>query len=209
MLVYAILTAGLSVQQVYAQTFAEWFKQKSTQKKYLLQQISALMVYRQYAQQGYAIAKGGLSSIGNYISGEFDLHGDHYKHLRQVNAAVRGNPQANSMLRWQGDILNRTAAIQKMSGFKPSEQDYLHKVCTALLQDCDGLLYELELLLTDGKAEMSDEQRLRQLGRLHEQMKDNVGFANRFYNACAVYAQLKKQATSESKRIQQLYESDQ
>jgi len=37
-----VVSAGSNLQ---AQTFAEWFQQKKTQKKYLLQQIAALQVY--------------------------------------------------------------------------------------------------------------------------------------------------------------------
>ena len=35
-----------------AQTTAEWFNQKATQKKYLIQQIAALQVYIGYLQKG-------------------------------------------------------------------------------------------------------------------------------------------------------------
>ena len=36
---------GMLATTTQAQTFAEWFKQKKTQKKYLVQQIAALQVY--------------------------------------------------------------------------------------------------------------------------------------------------------------------
>ncbi|MCH5688762.1 conjugal transfer protein TraI [Niabella sp. W65] len=43
-----VVSAGSNLQ---AQTFAEWFQQKKTQKKYLLQQIAALQVYIGYAKK--------------------------------------------------------------------------------------------------------------------------------------------------------------
>lgn len=205
LLVFTALTAGLSFQQAHAQTFAEWFKQKSTQKKYLLQQISALMTYRQYAQKGYAIAKGGLGSVTNYLSDEFDLHLDNYKKLRQVNIQARNHPHAKAVLELQHDILQRTNAIQSISGLQASEKGHMGSVCVALLKDCNGLLHDLELLLTDGEVTMSDEQRLRQLYKLHQQMRDNYLFASDFYRQCKVYAAQRQQQQKDLQSIKQLY----
>ena len=53
LLILFVLAGGLS----QAQTFNEWFRQKATQKKYLIQQIAALQVYLDYVQKGYAIAQ--------------------------------------------------------------------------------------------------------------------------------------------------------
>ena len=44
----------------HAQTWAEWFQQKQTQKKYLIEQIAALQVYLGYAKKGYDIASKGI-----------------------------------------------------------------------------------------------------------------------------------------------------
>lgn len=56
------------------QTFHEWFRQKKTQKKYLIQQIAALKVYLGYVQKGYSIAQKGLTTVSNIKKGNFDLH---------------------------------------------------------------------------------------------------------------------------------------
>lgn len=203
LLLFAAVTAGMGFQQAQAQTFAEWFKQKSTQKKYLLQQISALLVYRQYARQGYAIAQGGLGSIGNYLGSEFGLHREHYERLRQVNPEVRKDPQVQAILHWQQDILLRTNELKKVKGLKAKERDHIRAVCASLLSDCDGQLHDLEVLLTDGKAELSDEQRLRQLARVHRQMQDNYRFASSFQHEVMSFLLQREQ---EQKGIDQLKE---
>ena len=56
-------------QLLQAQTFAEWFQQKKTQKKYLVKKIAALQVYIEFAEKGYKIAKEGLNTIGVFTSG--------------------------------------------------------------------------------------------------------------------------------------------
>ena len=57
---FLIILFAVVSTSVKAQTFAEWFQQGATQKKYLLQQIAALQVYIGYVQKGYSIAKKGL-----------------------------------------------------------------------------------------------------------------------------------------------------
>jgi len=64
-----------------AQTFAEWFRQKSTQKKYLIQQIAALQVYIGYVSKGYSIAKKGLNTIQDIKHGDFDLHKNYFNNF--------------------------------------------------------------------------------------------------------------------------------
>ncbi|MGB4400952.1 MAG: hypothetical protein WBJ10_16380, partial [Daejeonella sp.] len=57
-----------------AQTWDEIFKQKETQKKYLVQQLAALKLYAGYLKKGYDIADKGISSIKAFSNGEFKLH---------------------------------------------------------------------------------------------------------------------------------------
>lgn len=42
----AFIIGALCCGPLPAQSFSEWFKQKKTQKKYLLEQIAALQMYR-------------------------------------------------------------------------------------------------------------------------------------------------------------------
>ena len=64
-MLFAIISTGTR-----AQTFAEWFRQSATQKKYLLQQIAALQVYIGYVQKGYSIAKelDSFLPVGFFVS---------------------------------------------------------------------------------------------------------------------------------------------
>ena len=52
-----IMLLGMLVTGVKAQTFAEWFQQKKTQKIYLLEQIAALQIYTGYLQKGLTASK--------------------------------------------------------------------------------------------------------------------------------------------------------
>jgi hypothetical protein len=208
LLAFAALTLAIGQQAVQAQTFGEWFNQKSTQRQYLLQQITALWTYKSYAQKGYNIARGGLGSIGSYVGQEFKLHSGYYDDLNNVNALVSNDPQVKAILRWQKDILTKTTEVKRTDGLSREEKAHVEKVCAALLNDCAGQLHDLETVLENGKVEMSDEQRLRQIGRLYDNMQDNYRFAANFSTQLRLYALQKRQGTKDVDQIKALYGSD-
>jgi hypothetical protein len=204
LLAFALVTVAMS-HCAQAQTFAEWFSQKKTQKKYLLQQIAALQVYSGYLKTGYSIAKGGLGSIGGYIGNEYGLHGSYYTHLKTVNVAVKNNPQVDDILRWQRDILKQTAAIKNQAGLTTTENNYTGKVCKALLSDCDARINDLQTILSDNKTEMSDEERIWQVSRLHSAMQDNYRFAASFRSQLQLYMRNKQQEQNDNNTLKNLY----
>ncbi|GAB3917063.1 hypothetical protein [Mucilaginibacter boryungensis] len=201
-LTIVVLLFSLSAR---AQTFAEWFSQKKTQKKYLLQQIAALQVYSGYLKNGYAIAKGGLGSITSYVGNEFALHSGYYTHLKTVNPAVKNNPQVGAIIRWQQDILKQTTAIKNQDGLTVAEGNYTAKVCNALLNDCEARINDLQNILSDNKTEMSDEERIRQIARLHQAMQNNYRFAANFRSQLQLHVRNKQQESKDHNTLTQLY----
>lgn len=185
-----LLLLGVTAQ---AQTFSEWFRQKSTQKKYLLQQIAALQVYSGYLQKGYSIAKGGLGSIGGYIGNEYGLHSGYYTHLEIVSVTIKNNPQVKEILRWQHDILKQVNQLKNQDGLTTKEAKYVSRVSHALLSDCDAQLNDLQTVLADQKTKRSDEERIRQIARLHQAMQDNYRFAASFRSQLQIYVRSKQQ----------------
>ncbi|MGN6396687.1 MAG: hypothetical protein ACTHMI_14045 [Mucilaginibacter sp.] len=188
LLIVSLLTIGFTTGQVRAQTFAEWFRQSSTQKKYLLQQIAALQVYSTYLRKGYAVAKGGLGSISGSLLSENDLHGNYYSSLKNVNPAIAGNGHVKEIVRWQNNILLLTDSWKKIDGLTMDEESYLEAVRTALLADCSQIINTLQEVVSDGKLEMSDADRLKLIAKLQGQMKDNYRFATGFSGQAKAYA---------------------
>jgi hypothetical protein len=204
LLAFTLVTAAMT-HCASAQTFAEWFSQKKTQKKYLLQQIAALQVYSGYLRTGYSIAKGGLGSIGGYIGNEYGMHSSYYTHLKTVNTAVKANPQVNNIVRWQKDIFRLITGIQKQTGLTATENGYINKICQALLSDCNVRLEDLQTVLSDNKVEMSDEERIRQIARLHEAMQDNYRFAASFQLQLQLYVRNRIQEQNDHHTLKNLY----
>ena len=89
---------GICFHAANAQTWDEWFRQKKTQKKYLIQQIAALQVYLKYVKEGYDIAKKGLNVIGDIKQGKFDLDNSYLESLRSVNSSISGSAKVTSVI---------------------------------------------------------------------------------------------------------------
>lgn len=204
LLAFTLVTVAMT-HCAQAQTFAEWFSQKKTQKNYLLQQIAALQIYSGYIKTGYGIAKGGLGSIGGYLNNEYGLHADYYTGLKKVNTAVKNNPQVNEILRWQQNILKQTASIKKQRGLSANESGYIAKVCKVLLADCNAQINDLQLILGYNKTEMSDEERIRQIARLHQTMQDNYRFSANFNAQLKIYLRSKQQEQQDHQTLNNLY----
>ena len=64
----------LNITALKAQTFSEWFRQKKTQEKYLIQQIAGLEVYAGYLKKGYKIFDTGSKTISKIKSGDLNMH---------------------------------------------------------------------------------------------------------------------------------------
>ena len=179
-----------------AQTFAEWFQQKKTQKKYLIQQIAALQVYIGYAKKGYNIAKDGLNTIGGFTRGEFDLHGDFINSLKKVNPEIKRYAKVADIIALQVKIVQghtRTLRQLRQTGtFSGNELTYADRVFARLLDDCEKTLDELIAVTTDGKLEMKDDERMARIDKLYLEMQDKYTFSQSFGNEAQTLAALRK-----------------
>jgi hypothetical protein len=170
-------------QPAKAQTFAEWFSQKKTQIKYLTQQIAALEQYGRDVEQGYQIAKSGWGGIGNWVKGEFNLHSAYYSSLKTVNPAIKNDPKADSIVNYAALIPQQLDHLDGLSALDGSTQYYIYRVTTAVLRETDKDLSELQLVMTDGKTQLTDDERIERLDGIYTRVRDNLAFTQSFCNA--------------------------
>src|SRR5689334_11928426 len=115
-----------------AQTFAEWFKQKKTQIKYLVKQIEALQVYKDYLEKGYNIAREGCAVISHIRQADLTLHQEYFSSLRSVKPAIRNYSRIKAILTGQAAIIQQFDRLLASSGqsgqFSTGERTYIHAV---------------------------------------------------------------------------------
>jgi hypothetical protein len=167
-----------------AQTAEEWFKQKETQKKYLLQQIAAFRVYLGYVQKGYSIAQKGLTAISSIKKGDFNLHTDFFAYLENVNPKISGYAKVADIIALQvriAQIYKETHKQIRASGFYNAEEvDYISTVFTNLLNSCSTVTVELTKVITPDELGMKDDERLRRIDAFYNTMQENYTSAQSF-----------------------------
>ena len=195
----------LSVNSVQAQTWDEWFRQKKTQKKYLVQQIAALQVYLGYVKKGYRIARQGLNLIGDIKDGNFNLHKDYFGSLAEVNPAIANSAKVAEIIILQKLIMRDFGGLyedcKQDENFTSDEAIYIGRVYQNLLKECEAALDELEIAVTDNKAEMEDNERIERIDKIHREMKDRYAFAREFVNGARLLA---AQRARENRQIEVL-----
>ncbi|HWV72866.1 MAG TPA: hypothetical protein VN040_14155 [Pseudosphingobacterium sp.] len=193
----------------YSQSWSEWFSQKKTQKKYLLEQIVALQAYIKVAKDGYNIADKGLNTISSIKNGEFDLHHFLFNSFKNVNPAIRKNPRAGEIISLQGKISSQyrkdLQVIESADQFSDEDLAYIKRVYGRLFENCDHVLEDLNTVLTDAALEMKDDERLKRLNELYEQMHQNYAFGKSFGQQVIIMARQKRQESIEAARSKVWY----
>ena len=176
-IVVLLLFAGFLNGNMYAQ---------AKQREELLKQILALKVYIGYAQKGYSIAKKGLNTIGDFKQGDLDLHLDYFNSLNAINPNIKNYAIVAKIILLQVNILKSYSHTMRYVNqndlFHGDELAYVKRVLDRLLKDCDTTVDELTVVLTQGKLELKDDERLERIDILYQTMLENHSFCQDFSN---------------------------
>lgn len=176
-IVLLLLLMGLSNGNILAQ---------EKQREELLKQIAAFKVYIEYAQKGYSIAKKGLNAISDFKRGELGLHADYFNYLNLINPQIKSYSRVAKIIALQVKILNSCSRtirhINQNDLFHGNEVAYIKRVLERLITDCDTTVNELIDILTKGKLEMKDDERLERIDKLYQNMEENYSFCEDFSN---------------------------
>lgn len=205
-----VLTVSLfSSLSAGAQTFNEWFRQKATQRKYLIQQIAALEVYKGYVKTGYHIVDGGLNLIKDVKNGDLSLHKNYFGSLKGVNPRIKRYVKVAATIDLQAKIIrNCRQGLKKAraSGMlRAGEIAYMEHVFSGVLDDCIGVLDDLLVLITDGQAEMKDDQRLQRIEQLYREMQGHYAFTAGFSNGALGLALARRKELAAAEQLKSNY----
>lgn len=170
----------MATNELRAQTFSEWFSQKRTQKRYLLEQVLALKVYADFARKGYGVVSDGLSTVKNITSGEFGLHEIFITGLKVASPVIRNDSRIPEILLLNSGMLKTFGSLTSAGGWDASQMAYLHSVKSVVNGEIWDDLEELALVIVSGKAEMTDDQRLVRLNEIYDRTKERSAFAQEF-----------------------------
>jgi len=207
-IIIVLFLSGLA-PLVKAQTFAEWFEQKKTQKKYLLEQIAALEAYMTDLKKGYDAARKGLTTIGDIKGGDLGQHTAYFNSLSAINPEVAQYPRVADIISLQNNIraaVNQVKNNAATAGvFAPSELTYISGVFDRLNADCLSTLQALEDVTTPGKLQMKDDERIKRIDKLYGQTRSQYDFAKDYGTSIAVMAAQKKKEQNNTGTITTWY----
>jgi len=212
-----LLILAANVQVVFGQTIAEWTEQDKTQIEYLLQQIAAQKVYLDYLEKGYGIAQTGLHTIRDLKKGDFNLHGDYFNSLKEVNPSIKSAAKVDDIILFQLRIIKEAkTTIQKVrqtGQFTDKEITYLKNVFDHLLEECVKDIEELITVVTSDELEsdsyrMKDDERIKRIDKLYDDMLDKFGFCDSFSKQASVLVIQRKDDQYEVKRSKRLFGLD-
>jgi hypothetical protein len=159
---------------------------QSKQREELLKQIVALKTYIGYAQKGYSIAKKGLNTISNFKRGEFNLHEVYFNSLKKINPNIKSYARVSQIILLQVKVVESYKStlrqVQQNDLFHGDEIAYIKRVLERLIENCVGTLAELSAIVTEGKLEMKDDERMKRIDSLYQNMLESYTFCEDFSN---------------------------
>lgn len=205
-----MLLVSLCSLQSHAQTWSEWFKQKKTQKKYLAKQIALLQVYIGYLKEGYAIADHGLTTINNIKNGDFNLHRDFFGYYDQVNPSISNSAKVADIVAFQIFIIREIGKVNRFCQndphFTPAEVTYVARVYSNLVFLTDASLSELLTIIHPNEVKMSDDERIKRVDGLYNDMQDKQAFVLAFSEDVHTIAAERQKEELESELLKKQYD---
>jgi len=164
----------------------------NAQKKSMIQQIAALQVYISYLQKGYSIARKGLNVISDLKKRELNLHNDYFNSLKAVNPKIKNSEKVAGCITLQIQILNvfnnAYRQLKQSKQFNENELSYMNNVFTRLIDDCTVTISELIEITTSNKFEMKDDERLKRIDNLYNDLQGKNTFVQSFSSEAKVLA---------------------
>lgn len=195
--------------QASAQLLGGFFSQQSHKEQLMLEQIAACQLYLSELKGGIHIVEAGLHGAYDQKNGILDLHTAYFNSLQQISAGVRNNPKAKAMTGMRQQIAEEfdqeIAFQQKTNMLSRAELDYIRQVYQNLLTKCSEDLSELHDVLTPGKLELNDGQRLERIDHLYAAMQDKLAFTGSFTSKSHGLALWRLQAAKDREVLRKLY----
>ncbi len=180
LLVVLLLSSTLCVGQ----------SQEAKQLMLNVEKLAQLKLMLSHMKKGYDILHKGYTSIKNISEGNFSLHKDFLDGLLQVSPGVKKYAKIADIIQFQLKIVKESkAALAEFRGnkqFSLNELEYMANVYANVLKESLKKLDELAMVITANKLRMSDDERLKAIDGIHDEVMEQYTFLNEFNNGTAI-----------------------
>lgn len=208
-IIIALITLQCMVQRVNAQLLSNFFDQQDTKDKTMMQQIALQETYLSEIKNGYNDAQKGLADAQELKNGSFTLNANYFNSLSQVSPAVANDPKVKLITSYQQQIVssfgNEINWQQQQGILGGDEISYLQQVYAGIITACTKDIDELNLVVTPGKAQMKDAQRIAEIDKLYAATQDKYRFTVSFVSNAHSFALQRQENGQQSQVIKKLY----
>lgn len=197
----------LITNMVKAQTFDEWFKQKETQIKYLIEQIAALEAYGEVVNRGYDIAHNGLTNVFGSKEADYKQHNSYFLSLWKVKPEIRNYSKVFSVYQMKGYVDKQQQLFKSsVTNFLvDKETDYINSVYSNLVGNSNNLISELYLITRDDQLQLKDDERINRVNRIYLEMERIYEFSQSFTNQAIILIANRLEEMKQTDKLSSLY----
>jgi len=174
-----------------------------------IEKLNQLRKILKELKAGYDILFKGYNTIRDLSRGNFRLHEAFLDGLLQVSPAVKKYSRVKDIIECQLALVKEyRAAYQQLSSgdnFTQDELAYIEDVYTELIRGSVKNLDALTTVLTAKKLRASDDERLRLIDSIYEDMIDKLTFLRHFNSDNSVLAAQRAAEKSEIEISKQLH----
>lgn len=169
-----LLTFSIKWLETKAQTWEEFFRQKETQRDYLILQIGALEIQSKLLSESASIFRLGLDAVGSWKGLEKEIHRTHFDSFKRLGPLSRAAYEhlMDSGISPEG-LLSRIESSRRL--WDRSELDGDFRVGNSTIHEglkrrCLDRVEELNLMLGT-ELEMADGDRAKEISKVESGLK--------------------------------------
>lgn len=160
-------------------------------------------------KQGYQLIRNGYEEVRNLSEGSYNLHKVFIDGLLAVSPAVRGYVRVADIISLQASLVTQYeqawGTFQKDGHFTPAELALIGQVYSGLFSRSLKALSDLVNVLTAGTMRASDAERIAEIDRIYESIRQESIFLDRFNNTTGLLAQQRVAESADLGSLQNLY----
>lgn len=166
---------------------------QSNEAQQLLLNVEKLTSFKQILtdmKKGYEIISSGYTAVKDISQGNFSLHKTFLDALMQVSPTVKNYKKVGDIITLQIKLVKRykitNEQLVKSNLLNSDELKYVAGVYKKLFDASLNNLDDLTMVITAEKLRMNDEERLKAIDRIYDDMLDKTAFLRDFNNAASV-----------------------
>jgi DNA repair ATPase RecN len=178
----------------------------------LLLNVEKLAQFKQILsdmKKGYKILNGGYNTIKDLSEGNFSLHKTFLDALMEVSPTVKNYKRVADIINYQVILVKEYKSsfnrFKRDNNFNQQELAYLGRVYENLFKQSLNNLDDLVTIITANKLRMSDDERLKAIDKIFDDMQDKLLFLRHFNNNTTVLAVQRAKERNDANTMRLVY----